>query len=462
MLAALNREHLARSGRLVAALAAGALPILLVANAAPASAAGAAAGAGCRPGSGPHLAGQRITAAEVARYQGTSGLRCADLARANLSGLNLVQLDLTRADLRHANLSHTNLTQATLTGAAMQGANLRSAQLIQATMNRVNLASADLRNAKLGQAELTHANLSNADLRFADLGQATLTHADLASANLTKASLGEAEAQGANFRRANLTDADLTAATLTGAHFKGAKLRGANFTSATGAPANQSNGGGPPVSVPTTVQGTPVSVSKRTLQEYLLGGAALIFILMSLGSVRRFFYTRTTGSFLNSPGTGYGGFGGGNFGGGFASGYGGPGYGGSGFGGAGTGPGNPWGANDASGYSAQPTPTTPFTPTPTSPYGPMPTAFAGSWRGAGRPAKLALAILGALVVAIALWLIGTTVVDSILVPAGKAGFRLCESTCGSRFASHSPIGLVAGVVLLAVGGTLRTIGRIRY
>lgn len=30
--------------------------------------------------------------------------------------------------------------------------------------------------------------------------------------------------------------------------------------------------------------------------------------------------------------------------------------------------------------------------------------------------------------------------------------------CGS----HAPVGLVAGVILLAVGGTLRAIGRIRY
>lgn len=427
MLAALDLGRAARFGRLMAALAVGVLPILIVATAA-----GTAAAAGCRPGSGPRLAGQRITAAEVARYRGTSDLQCADLARANLSGLSLVQLDLTRANLRHANLNHTDLGQATLTGTAMQGANLRSADLIQATMNRVNLVGADLRKAKLTQAELKGANLSKADLRYATLDEATLTHADLASADLTKASLIDVEAQGANFRWANLTDADLNGATLTGAHFKNAKLRGASFSGATGGPVPTVPGAGP-----------TVSVSKKTLQQYLLGGAALIFVLMSLGSVRRYFYTRTTGNFLGAPGAGYGGFG---------TGYGGP----SG------GPGSPWGGNDASGYGGQLTPTTSFTPTPANPYGPMPTAFAGRWRGAGRPAKLALAILGALVVAIALWLIGTTVADSLLVPAGNVGYRLCESTCGSRFASHSPVGLVAGAALLAFGGTLRTIGRIRY
>lgn len=405
-----------RSGRLMAALAAAALPILIMATAD--AAAATAAAAGCRPGSGPHLAGQRITAAEVARYQGTSGLECADLARANLSGLSLIQFDLARANLRHANLSHANLTQATLTGAAMQGANLRSADLTQATMKR--------------------ANLSGADLRYAKLGQADLNGADLASATLVRASLTEVEAQRANFRRANLTDADLTGATLTGAHFKGAKLHGTSLAGATGAPSVSTPG----VSLPAVPGAGPaVAVSKKTLQEYLLGGAAVIFVLMSLGSLRRYVYTRT-GSLLGAPGAGYGGFGGGF----------GPGY----------GPGSPWGGNDASGYGGQATPTTPFTPTRANPYGPMPAAFAGRWRGAGRPARLALAILGALVVAIALWLIAHTVTDAILVPAGKAGYRLCESTCGSRFAGHGPIGLIVGVILLAFGGTLRAIGRIRY
>ena len=387
MLAALDRGHMARFGRLIAALAAGALPVLIVATAAgTAAAADSAAAAGCKPGSGPHLAGRRITASEVARYQGTSGLQCADLARANLSGLRLIQFDLTKANLRHANLSHANLTQATLTGAAMQGANLRSADLTQATMDHVNLAGADLRKANLEQVE----------------------------------------AKGANFRKANLTDADLSEATLTSAHFNGAKLNGASFAGATGGPAGQS--GGPAGQSGGT---STVSVSKKNVHEYLLGGAALIFVLMSLGSVRRYFYTRT-GSFLRAPGAGYGGFVG------------------------------PWGGRDASGYGGQPTPTTPFTPTPAAPYGPMPSAFVGRWRGTGRPARLALAILGALVVAIALWLIGTTVVEAILVPAGKTGLRLCESSCGSRFGGHTPVGLVAGVILLAFGGTLRAIGRIRY
>lgn len=420
--AALNSRRSAHSGRLAAALVATALPVITLAAAGQASAATAA---GCKAGSGPHLAGQRVTAAEVTRYEDGSGLECADLARANLSGLRLIQIDLTGANLSHANL--------------------RSADLTQATMNRANLTGADLRKAKLIQAELKDANLSHADLRYANLGQATLTHADLASAKLTKATLEEVQAGGANFRSANLTDADFSGAMLTGAHFGGADTRGASFTGATGAPAGQS-GGVPGAGAPAGPgTGPVVKITKRTWQMYTLTGAALIFLLMSLGSVRRYFATRTSGRFLGGPGAGYGGFN-------------------RGYGGAAGAYGTPWGGNDASGYAAQPTPfsTTPYGQSAANPYGPMPTAFAPQWRGAGRLARLGLAILGALVVAIGLWLIGTTVIDAVLVPAGKAGYRLCESTCGTRFSGHTPFGLGIGVVLLAVGGTLRAIGRIRY
>lgn len=92
----------------------------------------------------------------------------------------------------------------------------------------------------------------------------------------------------------------------------------------------------------------------------------------------------------------------------------------------------------------------------------MPTAFTGRWQGTGRLAKLGVAILGALIVSIGLWWIGMTVLDAILIPAGKVGYRLCESTCGKRVGGLSPARLAVGTVVIAVGVTLRTIGRIRY
>jgi hypothetical protein len=403
---------LARSG--CAVVAGCALPMLVAL--APATAATT-----CARGSGPHLAGQRITAAEVARYQGTTGLQCADFARANLSGLDLVQVDLTRANLRGANLSHTRLVQSTLTGAAMQGANLRKADLSQASMARVNLAGADLRRATLDQA--------------------TLTDADLASADLAGASLIEVQANRANFRSANLSDVSFSGATLTGAHFTGANLSGADFSGATGAPATANNSGqngGAPQSHPTTTTITGPTVSKSTWHMYLLGGVALLLVLMVLGSVRRFFNLQRVRGFTGTPGVGYQG----GYAGAAPGGFGG--YGG-----------------DASGFGGSYPPTTPGGPFNTVPgYMRMPSQFAGRM-GPSRPGRLVVAIVGAFVVAIGLWLLGNGVLDAVLVPAGNAGYRLCETSCGSRI-STDMVSLVTGVALFVFGGILRAVGRIRY
>jgi hypothetical protein len=54
------------------------------------------------------------------------------------------------------------------------------------------------------------------------------------------------------------------------------------------------------------------------------------------------------------------------------------------------------------------------------------------------------------------------VFDAILIPAGKVGYQLCESSCGTRFGGHSPAHIAVGLALTNVGGTLRAIGRIRY
>src|ERR1700683_1081451 len=146
--------RLMRRGQLAGALAAGAIGFTALLSLTAAGTASAAPAATCSQGSGPHLAGQKITAAKLAPYLGTSGLECADLAGSNLSGLTLVQFDLTGANLRKANLSNANL--------------------IQATMNGADLAGADLKSAKLGQADLTGANFSGAELQSANLDQATL------------------------------------------------------------------------------------------------------------------------------------------------------------------------------------------------------------------------------------------------------------------------------------------------
>ena len=123
--------------------------------------------------------------------------------RADLTGA-----DLREAELTGANLSGANLREAELTGANLRGADLTGADLCGANLSGANLRGVDLRSANLREAELTGANLCVANLSGADLRGANLTGADLRGANLSGANLREAELTGANLRGADLTGAD--------------------------------------------------------------------------------------------------------------------------------------------------------------------------------------------------------------------------------------------------------------
>lgn len=79
---------------------------------------------------------------------------------------------------------------------------------------------------------LERANLYGADLRGAILTGARLWRSNLGSANLSGANLEQAELREANLRLANLRAANLTQANLQGANVLFTDVRGANFTNA--------------------------------------------------------------------------------------------------------------------------------------------------------------------------------------------------------------------------------------
>src|SRR5580658_4649622 len=97
---------------------------------------------GCKPGSGPQLAGRHLSEATVSGY--TPGyLRCANLTGADLAGLSLGQVDFTGAILRDADLDHADLTQATLNQANLSGANLSDATMLQVEARQAKLVGAN-------------------------------------------------------------------------------------------------------------------------------------------------------------------------------------------------------------------------------------------------------------------------------------------------------------------------------
>jgi uncharacterized protein YjbI with pentapeptide repeats len=181
---------------------------------------------------------------------GKEGQR-ADLAEADLTGVDLNGAKLTRADLhkailRKANLSGADLSQANLGDADLKEANLSGAYLFKADLSGADLKNANLKDAILNKAKLKDADLSGANLGLAGLGWADLRKSNLSEANLSKtklradlhganlagANLIEADLKRANLSGANLKNADLTKATLVGANLSEANLTGANLTNA--------------------------------------------------------------------------------------------------------------------------------------------------------------------------------------------------------------------------------------
>ncbi len=94
--------------------------------------------------------------------------------RADLSGLNLSNLELPGRNLAMINLSFANLAGANLRGANMAGTDLSGANLTETDLRGCDLSSADLSNADMRGARLTDADLSGADLWRANLGGAVL------------------------------------------------------------------------------------------------------------------------------------------------------------------------------------------------------------------------------------------------------------------------------------------------
>jgi uncharacterized protein YjbI with pentapeptide repeats/outer membrane protein assembly factor BamB len=220
----------------------------------------------------------------------TAKLVDANLASAQLAGLDLAGASfegdtLTKADLAGANLTGASFQQANLTGADLAGAGVGSASFMEANLASTNLSGVDLStaslvdtqsggisasdapaalpedwtfvdgylagpNADLDNADLAGANLSNDDFSYAEMNGADLGDTDLSGAGLGTASLGAVRSGGitgtpASFpssltlqdgfifgQGVDLAGADLAGLNLSGLNISDATLTGANLTKA--------------------------------------------------------------------------------------------------------------------------------------------------------------------------------------------------------------------------------------
>jgi hypothetical protein len=132
--------------------------------------------------------------------------------------------DLREADLADAELDGINLRNARLEWANLSKAHLARATLDQANLYKTFLAGAYLLEASIVGSVFTETNLVGANLSDSLLIRSIFKRAKLAGANLSGTNLGDAK-----FDRADLTNTDLTKTDLLGTIFLMARLSGTDF-----------------------------------------------------------------------------------------------------------------------------------------------------------------------------------------------------------------------------------------
>jgi hypothetical protein len=124
---------------------------------------------------------------------------------ANLSGLRLAGVDLSRTDF-------TGAVYDGLFSTRMLGVDCRNTNLRGCNLQGVDLASANLRGSDLSGATLAGANLYTSLLEGARLGQANLSGANLVSAELVEVELQDTKFAEARFGKTSIADVDLSRA----------------------------------------------------------------------------------------------------------------------------------------------------------------------------------------------------------------------------------------------------------
>jgi uncharacterized protein YjbI with pentapeptide repeats len=158
-------------------------------------------------------------------------LKACKLARYELNGADLSDMDMTHCDLRAANLSEATLTGTRLSHAVLADANL--SQIIVDPNNAPHLFMTDLRGVKdLDSKQFTWVKRCSAVVLVDGSLASALKISAEHNGRLSKADLRGADLSGYDFSRESFTGMDLTNAILTGAdlretQFDLAKLQGA-------------------------------------------------------------------------------------------------------------------------------------------------------------------------------------------------------------------------------------------
>lgn len=157
--------------------------------------------------SGTNFDGANLTAT-IAKNMVCRG---AKLHNAILEGTIMTSAILERTDFDHANMYKADLSYATMTSTILRNVNLSNSKLAYA-----DLSDADLLHANLTEADLNNATLKSVNLSFAILYKTSLVNADFSRANLSYVNAMYANLTNANFSYANLANAKLSYSKFSG------------------------------------------------------------------------------------------------------------------------------------------------------------------------------------------------------------------------------------------------------
>lgn len=152
------------------------------------------------------------------RFQGV------DFVRADLSKLDLRNINFKYAIMHHCSLAGANLSGCCFERADLSHANLQGAQLVCVKMSCANLAAANLHSCNFEDPGGLPANMEGVNLKGANL-----EGSNMAAVNLRVATLKNAILKNCVLRSAVLAGADLECCDLSGSDLQDANLRGANL-----------------------------------------------------------------------------------------------------------------------------------------------------------------------------------------------------------------------------------------
>ncbi|MPC27448.1 BTB/POZ domain-containing protein KCTD9 [Portunus trituberculatus] len=153
------------------------------------------------------------------RFQGVS-LRGADLSKLDLRNINFKFADLSGCNLSGANMNGCCLERANLCGATLEGAQLLNVKLLCANMEGANLRACNFEDPAGTRSNCEGVNLRGAVLEGSMLAGVNFRVATLKNANLKNCDLRAAVLAGADLENCDLSGSDLQEANLRGANLK--------------------------------------------------------------------------------------------------------------------------------------------------------------------------------------------------------------------------------------------------